>query len=716
MESTLYKISEWEYTNDPDIVLDLSNLQLTNLPGDIPNSVRKLNCSNNLLTELPGNLQSLNELYCFNNRLTKLPENLLNVIDIVCNDNLLENVPINTPLLKNFIAKNNRITELSTEFLNLKLERVELFNNLISPELCDRYKIINNTLENICTNTSNQTEYFMEQNKILSETLLDIPIIIDYQSILQINHHEYDKYVEKSLIINSTLETIHNYHVDIEKKYSGDFKKKIKESCSNETDYIMNETIDAKHGITVIFSLKDNYSECYLPEQLNDTFKIYESNNMNDEDDDDEGRKQVYEYDTEIKKRLDNRPVFKLPYRGVWIDYRSYILLKLFNCFVLREVGLKSLYSEYGMSRIHGSSEMVYTLDPYPIDIWIETKNTKFLKKEEILNNVKNFFPTKNDISSEFISLKDITIAFSTLEKTCIGNNINYFIQNNNEDLIAIYSNFSSPPTNNVVRISVKTGELYLGEINSKSQKHGRGILHISNNNSGGELLIGSWNKNICSGQFEIYSQKNKLYIGNIDNGMCSGLGMYFRKHLSNSNYVKYYGLWINNYSNGKGLYITNNNIYSGIFEPNFIIKDGKIRYENGDLYSGNINSNYQKDYYGTYKSLHYGYSIVGSISNDSFNGIAVLKDKNNTLFLGSFENNNFMDGKIKYENKDTYEGKSDKYGKYGHGIFVSHIGYTYVGEWYKDKMHGVGILSLPNNNSCSGVWENGNLIYEKSI
>ena len=75
--------------------LDLSGLELEELPNNLPNSLTELDCSNNQLQSLPDNLpNSLTELNCSNNQLQSLPDNLPgSLTHLNCNNNLLELLP-----------------------------------------------------------------------------------------------------------------------------------------------------------------------------------------------------------------------------------------------------------------------------------------------------------------------------------------------------------------------------------------------------------------------------------------------------------------------------------------------------------------------------------------------------------------------------------------------------------------------------------------------
>ncbi len=126
MDIAINKIKVW-VTNGAYDHLCLSYLGLTKLPP-IPTNCTSLDCSNNLLRELPDlpNIVQLkcwkNELtslpplpkckllYCEGNKLSKLPE-LPNCEDLSCNNNLLETLP-DLPNCGDLWCKNNLLTYL----------------------------------------------------------------------------------------------------------------------------------------------------------------------------------------------------------------------------------------------------------------------------------------------------------------------------------------------------------------------------------------------------------------------------------------------------------------------------------------------------------------------------------------------------------------------------------------------------------------------------
>ena len=101
--------------------LDLSNLGLTVLPDNLPNSLTHLDCSRNKLTVLPDNLpNSLEHLICYNNKLTVLPDNLPNYLTyLYCYNNKLTCLPLNLRINKCYISCNNMNELYYNESLNV---------------------------------------------------------------------------------------------------------------------------------------------------------------------------------------------------------------------------------------------------------------------------------------------------------------------------------------------------------------------------------------------------------------------------------------------------------------------------------------------------------------------------------------------------------------------------------------------------------------------
>ena len=72
-----------------DGILNINHEKLESLPT-LPESIRKLSCSNNELTSLPPLPKNLKELSCRNNKLTNLPPLPKNLESLNCDSNQLE--------------------------------------------------------------------------------------------------------------------------------------------------------------------------------------------------------------------------------------------------------------------------------------------------------------------------------------------------------------------------------------------------------------------------------------------------------------------------------------------------------------------------------------------------------------------------------------------------------------------------------------------------
>jgi hypothetical protein len=94
--------------------LDISRMELKELPNNLPTELTTLNCSNNLITKLENLPDNLTYFFCHNNKITKLENLPINLIHLRCNDNKYLHISeINaqkydleeTPNYENYISK-----------------------------------------------------------------------------------------------------------------------------------------------------------------------------------------------------------------------------------------------------------------------------------------------------------------------------------------------------------------------------------------------------------------------------------------------------------------------------------------------------------------------------------------------------------------------------------------------------------------------------------
>jgi Leucine-rich repeat (LRR) protein len=99
-----------------ETTLDISYLDLKELPNNLPNNLTELYCYNNKITKLENLPDNLTELDCDNNKITKL-ENLPRYLTYLkCSNNMitkLENLPNNSIKLYCF---NNKYLHISKKY------------------------------------------------------------------------------------------------------------------------------------------------------------------------------------------------------------------------------------------------------------------------------------------------------------------------------------------------------------------------------------------------------------------------------------------------------------------------------------------------------------------------------------------------------------------------------------------------------------------------
>ena len=99
---------EWSY-------LDISNLNLTELPHNLPTTLKYLRCNCNNIKKLPNNLPAnLREIYCNNMPLIDLPDTLPASLEILsCNNTMITCLPETLPTnLKGLYCNYTRLNSL----------------------------------------------------------------------------------------------------------------------------------------------------------------------------------------------------------------------------------------------------------------------------------------------------------------------------------------------------------------------------------------------------------------------------------------------------------------------------------------------------------------------------------------------------------------------------------------------------------------------------
>jgi hypothetical protein len=189
----------------------------------------------------------------------------------------------------------------------------------------------------------------------------------------------------------------------------------------------------------------------------------------------------------------------------------------------------------------------------------------------------------------------------------------------------------------------------------------------------------------------------DRKYIGKWKKGKKNGFGIY----TSSDQQYNYEGEWQHDLKNGIGIVKDHNEIYSGIFindslvkkEIPIVIKDGeKIHtYPNGYKYDGNF-----KDGFKHGKGI-----LISADNNEKYTGEWVygFRDGEGALALyKSHSSSPYIFYKGEWKNDD----------KNGKGTEEYANGSMHMGNFINGKIEGDGTFIFPNNKKCIGNWKDG--------
>ncbi|MGF0008566.1 MORN repeat-containing protein [Eubacteriales bacterium SGI.150] len=311
-----------------------------------------------------------------------------------------------------------------------------------------------------------------------------------------------------------------------------------------------------------------------------------------------------------------------------------------------------------------------------------------------------------------------------------------------------------------------------------------------------GSLYNGDWENNQMKGVGTLKNPSEGEYSGSFLNSQKNGFGTYIW-----SDQTVYRGEWKNDQMWGQGEYQTSDGVrYSGTFMENafangvcvfsnttgsyqLTYKNGSIDvaqieyvdgtsyngdcdrdglcgngtmvFNNGDQYQGDYNAN-RRSGFGVYQWSN-GDQYDGEWSADQMTGTGTYTFANGSYVSGTFDNNQFIDGKyyiqndfgvytftvangepnavemelkdgttyrgsvangeltgqaqIQYSNGDKYSGSVQNGVRAGQGTYAWASGASYEGAWSGDKMSGTGTYYYPKNEDgykLVGTFENG--------
>ncbi len=235
-------IRETTLSKDYSLVLDLSNLDLTELPI-LPDNLQILYCYYNNLTSLPNNLpDNLQVLNCSRNQLTSLPI-LPNTIQVLyCNYNQLTSLPEHLPNnLKELNCSRNQLTSLPEHLPNNLKELNCSHNQLVSlpenlPITLEELNCIDNRLTQLplLSSLSNLKKLYCKNNLFVT------PLQIPYNVKTDLNPTEY-VIIKPNIIGTSEIEKYVDKDISfIIDEYIGDTCNMLSEygdKCSYKTLY-----------------------------------------------------------------------------------------------------------------------------------------------------------------------------------------------------------------------------------------------------------------------------------------------------------------------------------------------------------------------------------------------------------------------------------------------------------------------------------------------
>ena len=197
-----------------------------------------------------------------------------------------------------------------------------------------------------------------------------------------------------------------------------------------------------------------------------------------------------------------------------------------------------------------------------------------------------------------------------------------------------------------------------------------------------GEFSFGLPNKN---GKLEFINENVEyIYVGEFANGVKQGKGNLSSK----DNKYNYEGDWLNDKFEGFGTLFNQEEKYNGKFKEGKYHGEGNLYKKNGEQYIGEFNNSIFVK--GKIK-FNNGDSYEGNIINNLMEGKALYKYKNGDIFKGTF-----IKGKKKFGSLTFNEGKN-----------------KYEGYFENDKFSGEGILNI-NGEEKKGIFKDGILVEKK--
>ena len=300
-----------------------------------------------------------------------------------------------------------------------------------------------------------------------------------------------------------------------------------------------------------------------------------------------------------------------------------------------------------------------------PICDWFNTNE----KEDDVIT------PIKSD--SDIISIEDFESLIPSKIFNKMINNQEILSKKNNVDFKTIKINDNISDKDNKKEI------YYRGEFNEQGQKDGIGKMIIINNKNEKIFYYGLWEEDSLNTGV-IYYINGEEYNGEMKNYLREGKGKFISENeiyegnwikdkkegfgiLKYKNGIKYEGNFKDNNFNGKGkIYFPNDIYYSGEFVNGLFHGQGFLKGNNNHIYNGNFKNGYYHGF-GEFKWIDDMSMEIykGNYVNGKKDGNGELKLKNDDIFKGNWESGN-------PHGEGIYETKNRKYyGNWRAGLFI---------------------------------------------
>ena len=169
---------------------------------------------------------------------------------------------------------------------------------------------------------------------------------------------------------------------------------------------------------------------------------------------------------------------------------------------------------------------------------------------------------------------------------------------------------------------------------------------------------------------------------------------------------------------NGRGLYyyMDSGDIYYGDFEKDEKTGRAEIYSANGDIYIGYI-SNGKKNGEGHFIWGDDGSSYSGAFSDNMKNGFGTYMFSDGSIYEGEYVNDiKHGKGKFIWANGDMYEGdyEGDLYKGFGRYTWAN--GDYYEGDFNHNTLHGTGTYQWASGRSYTGYWDLGKMVLPNEL